>query len=235
MYRKLTAKIRFYFKEQWFYHIIVGVLFLLYAAVVILGNGIFLEDVVKVLGFLFLLTGVGNLIYSFSGIGERSFHWGEVLFWGLLEVFSGWVLLSDKILKIEQELIEEVSLVVEKVIASKVELEGYLVMFYIGIFLTFRGINHIVTTVYEEESTFYNKKLIIIKRILIFDGFVDFVFGIGVTLAMYLNEESFFYLIYLYVFITSITTILFALASKYSAKIENDKSIEKEEIEKETA
>ncbi|MGL5355152.1 MAG: hypothetical protein ACRDAQ_01190 [Cetobacterium sp.] len=235
MYKKLTTKIRFYLKEQWFYHMIIGLSFLLYTAVVILGNGIFLENVVKALGFLFLLTGIGNLMYSFSGIGEREFHWGEVLFWGLLEVFSGWILLSDKILKIEQELIEEVSLVVEKVIASKVELEGYLIMFYIGIFLTFRGINHIVTTIYEKESTVCNKKLIIVKRILVFDGFIDFAFGIGVTLAMYLSEESFFYLIYLYVFITSITTIVFALASKYSAKIEKDKLIEKEEVEKETA
>ncbi|MGL5053906.1 MAG: hypothetical protein ACRC5W_10005, partial [Cetobacterium sp.] len=125
MYKELTAKIRISLKEQWFYHMIVGIFFLLYTAIVILGNGIFLDNIIKILGFLFLLTGIGNLIYSFSGIGEREFHWGEIFFWGLFEVFSGWVLLSNKILEIEQELIEEVSLVVEKVVASKIELRGY--------------------------------------------------------------------------------------------------------------
>ncbi|MGL5088704.1 MAG: hypothetical protein ACRC6Z_04530 [Cetobacterium sp.] len=228
MYKELATKIRISLKEQWFYHMIVGIFFLLYTAVVIIGNGIFLDNIVKILGFLFLLTGIGNLIYSFSGIGEREFHWGEVFFWGLFEVFSGWVLFSNKILKIEQELIEEVSLVVEKVVASKIELRGYLVMFYIGTFLTFRGINHIVTTIYNNEGILQNKTLIIVKRILVFDGFVDLLFGIAVTLMMYLNQHSFPYVIFIYIFITSITTILFSFASKYSIKIEEDILIEKE-------
>ncbi|MGL5989094.1 hypothetical protein [Cetobacterium sp.] len=228
MYKELTAKIRISLKEQWFYHMIVGIFFLLYTAIVILGNGIFLDNIIKILGFLFLLTGIGNLIYSFSGIGEREFHWGEIFFWGLFEVFSGWVLLSNKILEIEQELIEEVSLVVEKVVASKIELRGYLVMFYIGTFLTFRGINHIVMTIYNNEGILQNKTLVMVKRILVFDGFVDLIFGIVVTLMMYLNQSSFPYVIFIYVFITSITTILFSFASKYSIKIEKDISIEKE-------
>ena len=66
MYKELTTKIRKALREQWFYHIIVGMIFLVYVAIVVIGNGIFLDDVVKILGFLFLLTGIGNLIYSFS-------------------------------------------------------------------------------------------------------------------------------------------------------------------------
>ncbi|MGL5796663.1 MAG: hypothetical protein ACRCYT_00525 [Cetobacterium sp.] len=230
MYKELTIKIRQSLKEQWFYHIVIGVIFLIYTAIVILGNGIFLNSTVKMLGALFLLTGIGNLIYSFSGIGEREFHWGEVLFWGIIEIFSGWVLISGKLLSLEKELIQEISLTVEKILASKVELQGYLIMFYIGTFLMFRGINHTVTTIYDKEGIKHNKNLVFIKRILILDGTVDIMFGIAVTLTMYLNQKIFLYIIFGYIFITSVLTILFGLASKYSSKLENEKI----ENEKET-
>lgn len=241
MYKELTAKIRASLREQWFYHIVIGVLFLFYTAIVILGNGIFLDDVVKVLGFLFLLTGIGNLIYSFSGIGERAFHWGEIFFWGVIEVFSGWILLSNRLLIAEKNLIEEVSLAIEKVTASKVELQGYLIIFYIGTFLMFRGISHMVTKVYEKDGIEDNRTLIVIKRVLIFDGFIDSIFGVLITFSMYLAQGVFYYILFVYIFITSILTIIFGLGSKYSLKIERQKdSVEKEkekinvEIEKET-
>ncbi|MGL4425405.1 MAG: hypothetical protein ACRCZR_07825 [Cetobacterium sp.] len=230
MYKELTMKIRQSLKEQWFYHIVIGVIFLIYTAIVILGNGIFLNSSVKMLGALFLLTGIGNLMYSFSGIGEREFHWGEILFWGLIEISSGWILISGKLLSLEQELIQEISLTVEKILASKVELQGYLVMFYIGTFLMFRGINHIVTTVYNKKGIDYNKNLVFIKRILVLDGTVDVLFGLLVSLTMYLNQNVFIYIIFGYILITSVLTILFGLASKYSSKLENEKI----ENEKET-
>lgn len=220
MYEELTIKIRKALREQWFYHIIVGMIFLVYVAIVVIGNGIFLDDVVKILGFLFLLTGIGNLIYSFSGIGEKEFHWGEIFFWGILESFSGFLLLSNKLLIAEKNLIEEVSLAIEKVTSTKVELQGYIVIFYIGTFLTFRGISHIVTKIYESEGISHNKTLIVIKRVLILDGFVDFIFGIIVTLSMYLAQGIFYYILLIYILITSILTITFGLASKYSLKIE---------------
>lgn len=222
MYKELTKKIRKSLREQWFYHITVGLIFLIYVAIVIIGNGVFLDDVVKVLGFLFLLTGIGNLIYSFSGIGEREFHWGEIFFWGILEVFSGGLLLSNKLLIAEKNLIEEVSLAIEKVIASKVELQGYLIIFYIGTFLTFRGISHIVTKIYEPEGINHNRTLIVIKRVLILDGFIDFIFGVAVTLSMYLSHSIFYYIVFTYILITSILTIIFGLGSKYSLKIEKE-------------
>ncbi|MGL5918209.1 MAG: hypothetical protein ACRCYM_03080, partial [Cetobacterium sp.] len=68
------------------------------------------------------------------------------------------------------------------------------------------------------------------KRILILDGTVDIMFGIAVTLTMYLNQKIFLYIIFGYIFITSVLTILFGLASKYSYKLENEKI----ENEKET-
>lgn len=231
MYKELTRKIRKSLREQWFYHIVVGLIFLIYAAIVIIGNGIFLDDVVKVLGFLFLLTGVGNLIYSFSGIGEREFHWGEIFFWGILEVFSGGLLLSSKLLTAERNLIEEVSLAIEKVTAAKVELQGYLVIFYIGTFLTFRGISHIVTKVYEPEGINHNRTLGVLKRVLILDGFIDFIFGVGVTLSMYLAQNIFYYIVFVYIVITSILTIIFGLGSKYSLKVEKDEELENIEVE----
>ena len=222
MYKELTRKIRKSLREQWFYHIIVGLIFLIYTAIVIIGNGIFLDDVVKVLGFLFLFTGIGNLIYSFSGIGEIEFHWGEIFFWGILEVFSGGLLLSNKLLVAESNLIEEVSLAIEKVTAAKVELQGYLIIFYIGTFLTFRGISHIVTKIYEPEGITNNKTLVVIKRVLILDGFIDFIFGVSVTLSMYLAQNIFYYIIFVYILVTSILTIIFGLGSKYSLKIEKE-------------
>lgn len=231
MYKELTRKIRKSLREQWFYHIVVGLIFLIYAAIVIIGNGIFLDDVVKVLGFLFLLTGIGNLIYSFSGIGEREFHWGEIFFWGILEVFSGGLLLSSKLLTAERNLIEEVSLAIEKVTAAKVELQGYLVIFYIGTFLTFRGISHIVTKVYEPEGINHNRTLGVLKRVLILDGFIDFIFGVAVTLSMYLAQNIFYYIVFVYIVITSILTIIFGLGSKYSLKVEKDEELENIEIE----
>ncbi len=231
MYKELTRKIRKSLREQWFYHIVVGLIFLIYAAIVIIGNGIFLDDVVKVLGFLFLLTGIGNLIYSFSGIGEREFHWGEIFFWGILEVFSGGLLLSSKLLTAERNLIEEVSLAIEKVTAAKVELQGYLVIFYIGTFLTFRGISHIVTKVYEPEGINHNRTLGVLKRVLILDGFIDFIFGVGVTLSMYLAQNIFYYIVFVYIVITSILTIIFGLGSKYSLKVEKDEELKNIEIE----
>ncbi|WP_418965537.1 hypothetical protein [Cetobacterium sp.] len=231
MYKELTRKIRKSLREQWFYHIVVGLIFLIYAAIVIIGNGIFLDDVVKVLGFLFLLTGIGNLIYSFSGIGEREFHWGEIFFWGILEVFSGGLLLSSKLLTAERNLIEEVSLAIEKVTAAKVELQGYLVIFYIGTFLTFRGISHIVTKVYEPEGINHNRTLGVLKRVLILDGFIDFIFGVGVTLSMYLAQNIFYYIVFVYIVITSILTIIFGLGSKYSLKVEKDEELENIEVE----
>lgn len=231
MYKELTRKIRKSLREQWFYHIVVGLIFLIYAAIVIIGNGIFLDDVVKVLGFLFLLTGVGNLIYSFSGIGEREFHWGEIFFWGILEVFSGGLLLSSKLLTAERNLIEEVSLAIEKVTAAKVELQGYLVIFYIGTFLTFRGISHIVTKVYEPEGINHNRTLGVLKRVLILDGFIDFIFGVAVTLSMYLAQNIFYYIVFVYIVITSILTIIFGLGSKYSLKVEKDEELENVEVE----
>lgn len=231
MYKELTRKIRKSLREQWFYHIVVGLIFLIYAAIVIIGNGIFLDDVVKVLGFLFLLTGIGNLIYSFSGIGEREFHWGEIFFWGILEVFSGGLLLSSKLLTAERNLIEEVSLAIEKVTAAKVELQGYLVIFYIGTFLTFRGISHIVTKVYEPEGINHNRTLGVLKRVLILDGFIDFIFGVGVTLSMYLAQNIFYYIVFVYIVITSILTIIFGLGSKYSLKVEKDEELKNIEVE----
>lgn len=231
MYKELTRKIRKSLREQWFYHIVVGLIFLIYAAIVIIGNGIFLDDVVKVLGFLFLLTGIGNLIYSFSGIGEREFHWGEIFFWGILEVFSGGLLLSSKLLTAERNLIEEVSLAIEKVTAAKVELQGYLVIFYIGTFLTFRGISHIVTKVYEPEGINHNRTLGVLKRVLILDGFIDFIFGVAVTLSMYLAQNIFYYIVFVYIVITSILTIIFGLGSKYSLKVEKDEELENIEVE----
>lgn len=231
MYKELTTKIRKSLREQWFYHIVVGTIFLLYVAVVVIGNGIFLSDVVKVLGFLFLLTGIGNLIYSFSGIGESAFHWGEIFFWGILESFSGLLLLSNKLLIAEQNLIEEVSLAVEKVTATRVELQGYLVIFYIGTFLTFRGISHIVTKIYEPEGITHNRTLAVIKRVLILDGFVDFIFGIAVTLSMYLAQGIFHYILLIYILITSILTIIFGLGSKYSLKIEEPEEKKDETVE----
>ena len=231
MYKELTRKIRKSLREQWFYHIVVGLIFLIYAAIVIIGNGIFLDDVVKVLGFLFLLTGVGNLIYSFSGIGEREFHWGEIFFWGILEVFSGGLLLSSKLLTAERNLIEEVSLAIEKVTAAKVELQGYLVIFYIGTFLTFRGISHIVTKVYEPEGINHNRTLGVLKRVLILDGFIDFIFGVAVTLSMYLAQNIFYYIVFVYIVITSILTVIFGLGSKYSLKVEKDEELENVEVE----
>lgn len=231
MYKELTRKIRKSLREQWFYHIVVGLIFLIYAAIVIIGNGIFLDDVVKVLGFLFLLTGIGNLIYSFSGIGEREFHWGEIFFWGILEVFSGGLFLSSKLLTAERNLIEEVSLAIEKVTAAKVELQGYLVIFYIGTFLTFRGISHIVTKVYEPEGINHNRTLGVLKRVLILDGFIDFIFGVAVTLSMYLAQNIFYYIVFVYIVITSILTIIFGLGSKYSLKVEKDEELENIEVE----
>lgn len=228
----MTAKIRVSLREQWFYHVIIGVLFLIYTAIVILGNGIFLDDIVKVLGFLFLMTGIGNLIYSFSGIGEREFHWGEIFFWGIIEVFSGWILLSERLLVAEKNLIDEVSLAIEKVIASKVELRGYLIIFYIGTFLMFRGISHIVTKIYEDDGINHNKTLVVIKRILILDGFIDFIFGVLVTLSMYLAQGVFYYIVFTYIFITSILTIIFGLGTKYSLKIEKNEFLESEVLEK---
>lgn len=232
VYKELTAKIRVSLKEQWFYHIVVGVLFLIYTTIVILGNGIFLDDIIKVLGLLFLFTGIGNLIYSFSGIGENVFHWGEIFFWGIIEFFSGWMLLSNRLLIVEKKMIEEVSLAIEKVTESKVELQGYLIIFYIGTFLMFRGISHIVTKIYEENGIEHNKTLLILKRILILDGFVDFIFGVFVTLSMYLAQGVFYYILFTYVFITSVLTIIFGLGSKYSSEIEEKK--ENIEIEEET-
>lgn len=229
MYKELTIKIRKSFREQWFYHVIVGMLFLIYVGIVVIGNGIFLNDVVKILGFLFFLTGIGNLIYSFSGIGEKAFHWGEIFFWGILECFSGLLLLSNKLLIAEKNLIEEVSLAIEKITATKVELQGYIVIFYIGAFLTFRGISHIVTKVYEPEGITHNKMLVVVKRILMLDGFMDFIFGIGVTLSMYLAQGIFYYILLIYILVISILMIIFGLTSKYSLKTEKldgEKNIE---------
>ncbi|WP_432204480.1 hypothetical protein ACQ9ZF_05495 [Cetobacterium somerae] len=233
MYKELTKKIRKSLREQWFYHVIVGVVFLIYIAIVIIGNGIFLDDVVKILGFLFLFTGIGNLIYSFSGIGEKDFHWGEIFFWGILEVFSGGLLLSNKLMIAEKNLIEEVSLAIEKITAAKVELQGYLIIFYIGTFLTFRGISHIVTKIYEPEGINHNRTLGVIKRILILDGFIDFIFGVGVTLSMYLAQSTFYYIVFAYIFITSVLTVIFGLTSKYALKLEklNDELDESNEVE----
>ncbi|MGL5644622.1 hypothetical protein, partial [Cetobacterium sp.] len=56
--------------------------------------------------------------------------------------------------------------------------------------------------------------------VLILDGFIDFIFGIVVTLSMYLAQGIFYYILLIYILMTSILTIIFGLASKYSLKVE---------------
>ena len=227
MYKNTTEKIRALFKKQWFYHVCIGIVFLFYAMTVIVGNGIFLNDAIKVLGFLFFLTGIGNLIYSFSGIGITNFHWGEIFFWGSIEIFSGWLILSNKLLKLEGTLISDLTSTIEKVTGSRINLQGYLIIFFVGTFLTVRGISHIVTKIYDLDEREENKILNVIRRILILDGFVDFVFGIGIILSMYLIPSIFLNLVFLYIILASILMIIFGLGTKYSIK--DDKKNDKKE------
>lgn len=228
MDKEVTVKIRNYFKKVWFYHIIVGLIFLMYSASVITTNGAMLKNVLMVLGCLFLLTGIGNVIYSFSGINSIRFHWGEMLFWGVVEILSGWIILSKKLEIFEVFLLETVGEAVRKATTAELDLKGYLIVFYIGTFLIFRGISHIVTKMYDQGTSKQKYIFIIGKWLLILDGFLDLIFGIGIVISAYLAPELFNYILFLYITFSSIILILFGWSLKYSTK-ESEEVSENEE------
>ncbi|MBC2850521.1 hypothetical protein H5J22_03575 [Cetobacterium sp. 8H] len=228
MDKEVTVKIRNYFKKVWFYHIIVGLIFLMYSASVITTNGAMLKNVLMVLGCLFLLTGIGNVIYSFSGINSIRFHWGEMLFWGVVEILSGWIILSKKLEIFEVFLLETVGEAVRKATTAELDLKGYLIVFYIGTFLIFRGISHIVTKMYDQGTSKQKYIFIIEKWLLILDGFLDLIFGIGIVISAYLAPELFNYILFLYITFSSIILILFGWSLKYSTK-ESEEVSENEE------
>ncbi|MEG0301287.1 MAG: hypothetical protein RSA57_00030 [Cetobacterium sp.] len=223
-----TIKIKDYFKKIWVYHIIVGLIFLMYSASVITTDGAMLKNVLMVLGCLFLLTGVGNIIYSFSGINSIRFHWGEILFWGVIEIFSGWIILSKKLEIFEIFLLETVGDVVRRATTAELDLKGYLIVFYIGTFLIFRGISHIVTKIYNQGTSKQKYIFVIEKWLLILDGFLDLVFGIGIVISAYLAPELFNYILFLYITFSSVILVLFGWSLKYSTK-ESEEVLENEE------
>ncbi len=215
MYKEIAVKIRDSLKKVWFYHIGVGLVFLVYSASVIITDGVMLGNVLEGLGFLFLLTGIGNILYSFSGIDDIEFHWGEMLFWGVIEIFSGWIILTKKMEIFEVFLIESVGGVIRRATSAELEIKGYLIIFYIGTFLTFRGISHLVTKVYSLGLMEQKNRVIFIKWLLILDGFLDFIFGIIIVVSMYLKPELFNYILFLYIGFSSVVLILFGWSLKY--------------------
>lgn len=212
---KKLLKLRELLKKLWFYHILIGSLFLLFSIGVILGDGVTSNKIIKCLGLYFLLTGVGNLVYSFGRIGKKEFHWGEVFFWGLLEIFSGFLILNGSLI-IEKTLLLEITSVMERLSSTKVNLDGYFLIFYVGTFMIFRGLSNIVTKLYSLSVTVNHLEILSVKRLVVLTGVEDFIFGIVIILSMFILPELFSYIVFFYILFSSMTMVLFGLGLKYS-------------------
>lgn len=203
-------KIQNLLKRAWIYYIIIGILFLIFSIKIIMSDNINEDILLKALGVLFLMMGFGNIIYSLEGIKNKDFHWGEILFWGVLESITGFLIVKEKLV-VEKFILLEISSAVEKISSLELELEGYIIIFYIGTFLIFRGLSNIVTNIYNVSL---NSKEVLVKCLINLIGIDDFCLGIVIIICMYINLDFFKYIILLYIFITSIFIILFGISLK---------------------
>lgn len=234
MLKELGIKLNKILKKAWIAYIAIGIIFLGISA-----SGLFLgvninKYIIKMLGILFVLGGISNLGYSLSEIKDKRFCWGEIFFRGCLEIFSGWLILWKKISGLETEYGEQVSKTVGKIAAADIKLDGYFIIFYVGLFLIFRGLIRLFTKLYNyDEKSKMNYSLL---RFLIgTTGLIDFAFGICVMIVMYLDPLKFKEIINIYIFIESILMILIGIVIKMSSeKIKKIEMLEeKEKIEKE--
>lgn len=202
-------------QKLWFYQIIVGSLFLIFSLKVIVSGGEDTKDTVDILAYLFLLTGIGNIIYAFGRVGEKYFRWGEIFFWGVCEIFSGWLILSG-VAKVEKAIVENIGAVVEKITGTEIKLDGYFIIFYIGIFLIFRGISYIVTKVHSLNENEKTDKLLSVERLLVLSGIQDLIFGIAIVFSMFILPELFGYVIFFYILFSGMVLVLLGLNMKYT-------------------
>lgn len=221
---KSLIKLRELVKKLWFYHILIGSIFLIFSIKVIIDKGIETKELVRYLGLFFLLNGIGSLLYSFGRVGKKQFHWGEVFFWGVLEMFTGFLILKENLI-IEKTLLMEITSTIEKISSVEINLEGYFVIFYIGTFMIFRGLSNIVTKLYSLSISENHLEILSVKRLVVLAGMEDFVFGIIIVICMYVLPELFPYVVFFYILFSSMTMILFGLGLKYS--INEEKLINK--------
>lgn len=232
MIKELGIKLNSIFKKVWGIYIIIGLIFLIISGNYLFFGANLFRQMIKNLGIFFLFGGVINLIYSLSEVSDKRFCWGEIFFRGSLEIFSGWLILWEKINILENKYRGEVNETVRKLASTDVNLKGYFIIFYIGLFLIFKGLVRVFTKVYTyEEKSKMNYSLL--RFLTGISGLLDFSFGVSIMVMMYLNQEKIMDVIALYIFIESIFKIMIGIVIKLSfKKIQRLKEKEKEEENK---
>lgn len=232
MIKELGIKLNSIFKKVWGIYIIIGLIFLIISGNYLFFGANLFRQMTKNLGIFFLFGGVINLIYSLSEVSDKRFCWGEIFFRGSLEIFSGWLILWEKINILENKYRGEVNETVRKLASTDVNLKGYFIIFYIGLFLIFKGLVRVFTKVYTyEEKSKMNYSLL--RFLTGISGLLDFSFGVSIMVMMYLNQEKIMDVIALYIFIESIFKIMIGIVIKLSfKKIQRLKEKEKEEENK---
>lgn len=224
--RDLLKKFARYLEKIWIAYFVIGVIFLILSCFNLLKKRESIADI----GLMFIAMGIVNIFYSLTGIRKKFLRWGEFLFWGVIETFSGWLIIGKKITDIELQYADQMSKAVGKIASSEIEISGYFVIFYTGFYLIFKGVMRVFTKVYRIEQTKYQYRGL--RFILNIGAFKDLIFGILILLAMYLYFEKLGELFNYYMLITTILLILFGLGvkraiRKYSEELELESEKEK--------
>ncbi|MGL6154044.1 MAG: HdeD family acid-resistance protein [Cetobacterium sp.] len=178
-------------KKMWKYYFILGIVFLVLGIFAIFKPAIFSLYIVSLLGWFFLFAGFGNIFYGFSGRNNPAFHWGTILFMGILEVLSGFIILLNPISSL------------------------YILTIYIGVFLIFRGCSLIFAKNYY-GITAENVHLNGLRSLTVMNGILDLVFGVLAILIPIFAEAVFIYTIAFYVLLAGLLLMVYAFQIKQS-------------------
>ncbi|MCJ8342372.1 MAG: DUF308 domain-containing protein [Cetobacterium sp.] len=183
-------------KKMWKYYLVIGIIFLLFGIFAIFKPEMFSLYIVAVLGWFFLFMGFGNIYYGINGKKNPAFHWGTVLFMGILEIISGIIVLLNPISSL------------------------YILTIYIGVFLIFRGAS---LTFAKNYSLINNENVHLhgLRSLTVINGILDMVFGVLAIIVPIFAEAVLVYTLAFYILFAGLLLLVFAFQIKEALNHQN--------------
>lgn len=175
-------------KEIWYYYLILGILLAFTGGMGIFTPMAFSISLIYILSYGFLLMGFLNIYYAFKGRKNKYFHWGLILFNGVVDILASICIFINPFQSI------------------------IVLLIYIGILIMFKGFSLIFT----KSKTFKNEipEAHGLRAIVVTRGILDVIFGIMIILCPLVLEFILPMLIGFYLLFSGILMIIYSLQIK---------------------
>ena len=144
-------------KKIWYYYLIIGLLLAITGAMGIFTPVVFSISLIYILSYGFLLMGFLNVYYAFKGRHNKYFHWGLILFNGIIDILAAICIFLNPFQSV------------------------IVLLIYIGILIMFKGFSLIFT----KSKSFANEipETHGLRALAVTRGILDVIFGVMIILC----------------------------------------------------